>query len=127
MVLDEYGGRVGIVTLNDRIEQLVGEIEDEDEVDEVIAIEKVEDYCWKLHGNVELEDIEDATGKEIGDEENETFTGLIFNALGMIPDDGPQNIELEIAGLKVQVLKVENHQIAEAIIRTEPDAPAEEE
>ena len=127
VVLDEYGGMVGIVTLNDLIEQLVGEIEDEDEVDEVIAIEKVEDYCWKLHGNVELEDIEDATGKEIGDEENETFTGLIFNALGMIPDDGPQNIELEIAGLKVQVLKVENHQIAEAIIRTEPDAPAEEE
>ena len=120
VVLDEYGGMVGIVTLNDLIEQLVGEIEDEDEVEDDTSIEKLEENCWKLRGNVELEDIEEATGREIGDEENETFTGLVFNALGMIPDEGPQDIALEIAGLKVQLLRVENHQVAEAIIRIEP-------
>ena len=127
VVLDEYGGMEGIVTLNDLIEQLVGEIEDEDESGEQLSIEKLEENRWKLYGNVELRDIEEAIGRDIGDEENETFTGLVFNALGIIPDDGAQNIELEIAGLKVQVLRVEDHQIAEAIIRTEPQTPSEEE
>jgi len=127
VVLDEYGGMEGIVTLNDLIEQLVGEIEDEDETGELLSIEKVEDNCWKLYGNVELRDIEEAIGRDIGDEENETFTGLVFNALGIIPDDGEQNIELEIAGLKVQVLRVEDHQIAEAFIRIDPQPVNEEE
>ena len=127
VVLDEYGGMEGIVTLNDLIEQLVGEIEDEDECGEQLSIEKLEENRWKLYGNVELRDIEEAIGRDIGDEENETFTGLVFNALGIIPDDGAQNIELEIAGLKVQVLRVEDHQIAEAIIRTEPPTMGEEE
>ena len=127
VVLDEYGGMEGIVTLNDLIEQLVGEIEDEDQPDELLSIEKMEENCWKLYGNVELRDIEDAIGRDIGDEENETFTGLVFNALGIIPDDGAQNIELEIAGLKVQVLRVEDHQIAEAIVRVDPLPVNEEE
>lgn len=127
IVLDEYGGMVGIVTLNDLIEQLVGEIADEDEVEEGTSIEKLEENCWKLRGNVELVDIEEATGREIGDEENETFSGLVFSALGMIPDEGPQDISLEIAGLKVQLLRVENHQVAEAVIRTDPLPEQEEE
>ncbi len=127
VVLDEYGGMEGIVTLNDLIEQLVGEIEDEDQPDELLSIEKLEENCWKLFGNVELRDIEEAIGRDIGDEENETFTGLVFNALGIIPDDGPQDISLEIAGMKVQVLRVEDHQIAEALVRVDPLPAAEEE
>ena len=127
VVLDEYGGMVGIVTLNDLIEQLVGEFEDEDDAGDQPSIEKIEDDRWHLRGNVELEEIEEAIGRDIGDEENETFTGLIFNALGMIPDDGPQKIELEIAGMQVSVLQVLNHQIDEAIIRVEPAAQSEEE
>ena len=117
----------GIVTLNDLIEQLVGEIEDEDQQDELLSIEKLEENCWKLFGNVELRDIEEAIGRDIGDEENETFTGLVFNALGIIPDDGPQDISLEIAGMKVQVLRVEDHQIAEALVRVDPLMVSEEE
>ncbi len=126
VVLDEYGGMVGIVTMNDLIEQLVGEIEDADETDEPETIEKTGENTWKLCGNVELVDIEEAIGRDIGDEENETFTGLVFGELGIIPDDGMHKIELEVAGLKITLLEVRNHQVAQAVIRVEPQ-PAPEE
>jgi len=72
--LDEYGGMVRIVTLNDLIEQ--------------------------------------ATGVVIGDTECDTFTGLVFNMLGQVPNDEPQKIELEISRMKICVSKVEEHQIS---------------
>ena len=114
VVLDEYGGVVGIVTLNDLIEQLVGDL-GEDTAEEAAAephIEQIDENTWAIIGNVELYDIEQALEVDIGLEEVDTFTGLVFNELDMIPNDGDQDIELEFKGLLIHISRIEDHQIA---------------
>ena len=114
VVLDEYGGMVGIVTMNDLIEELVGDLGDDtpEEEAEEPHIEQMDENTWAIIGNVELFDIEQALGVDIGIEEVDTFTGLVFNELGRVPCDGDQTIELELKGLFIQINRVENHQIA---------------
>ena len=114
IVLDEYGGMVGIITINDLIEQLVGDL-GEDTAEEEAAephIEQIDENTWALIGNVELLEIEQTLEVDIGLEEVDTFTGLVFGALDMIPSDGEQNIELDFQGLHIKIERVEDHQLA---------------
>jgi len=122
VVLDEYGGMVGIVTLNDLVEQLVGDLGD-DTPEEVAAephIEQIDEKTWAIIGNVELLDIEEALDVDIDLEDVDTFTGLVFGELDMIPGDGEQNIELDFKGLHIHITYIEEHQIARATI-VKPD------
>ena len=128
IVLDEYGGMVGIITLNDLIEQLVGDL-GEDTAEEEAAephVEQLDENTWAIVGNAELQDIEEALGVDIGLEEVETVTGLVFGELDMIPSDGPQDIELDFKGLHIHITKVEDHQIDYAIV-TKLSIPSEDE
>lgn len=118
VVLDEYGGMVGIVTLNDLVEQLVGDLGD-DTPEEAAAephIEQIDEKTWAIIGNVELRDIEEALDVDIGLEEVDTFTGLVFGELDMIPGDGEQDIGLDFKGLHIHITYIEEHQIARATI-----------
>ena len=129
IVLDEYGGMVGIITLNDLIEQLVGDL-GEDTAEEEAAephVEQLDENTWAIVGNAELQDIEEALGVDIGLEEVETFTGLVFGELDMIPSDGPQDIELDFKGLHIHITKVEDHQIDYAIVTKLPVPDEDEE
>lgn len=118
VVLDEYGGMVGIITLNDLVEELVGDL-GEDTAEEAAEphIEQIDDTTWHIVGNVELYDIEQALDVDIGMEDVDTFTGLMFSELGMVPHDGEQNIELSYKGLNIQITSIEDHQISSAFIR----------
>lgn len=118
IVLDEYGGMVGIVTLNDLIEQLVGDLGEDTPEEEAAEphVEQMNENTWAIIGNVELYDIEQALDVDIGLEEVDTFTGLVFGALDMIPHDGEQNIELDFKGLHIHIQKVEDHQISYATV-----------
>ncbi len=122
VVLDEYGGMVGIVTIYDLVEELVGDLRDEPEDlnDPEPYIEKVDDNTWNIYGNVELEMIEEATGIVLATEEYDTFTGMVFDALGAIPADGEQKISLELDAITVHIHKIEGHQIEKAtmVIKT---------
>lgn len=127
IVLDEYGGVEGIVTLNDLIEQLVGDL-GEETAEEAAAepyVEQIDVNIWAIIGNVELYDIEQALGVDIGMEDVDTFSGLVFGELDMIPNDGEQNIELDFKGLHIHITHIENHQISNALISklilSEPD------
>ena len=118
IVLDEYGGVEGIVTLNDLIEQLVGDL-GEDTAEEAAAephIEQRDENTWAIIGNVELCDIEHALGVDIGMEDVDTFSGLVFGELDMIPNDGEQDIELDFKGLHIHITHIEDHQISYALI-----------
>ena len=128
IVLDEYGGMSGLVTINDLVEQLVGDLEDDDpgEDDDVESIELIGDNVWRVHGNVELDDLEEATGLEIEDLEYDTITGLVFDRLGQVPQDGSQ-LSLETAGLHIDVIKIEDHQVKQAVVRLLPPEPKPEE
>lgn len=118
IVLDEYGGMVGIVTLNDLIEQLVGDLGEDTDEDAAAEphVEQMNENTWAIIGNVELYDIERALDVDIGLEEVDTFTGLVFGELDMIPDDGEQDIELDFKGLHIHITKVEDHQISNATV-----------
>ena len=129
IVLDEYGGMVGIITLNDLIEQLVGDL-GEDTAEEEAAephVAQLDENTWAIVGNAELQDIEEALGVDIGLEEVETFTGLVFGELDMIPSAGPQDIELDFKGLHIHITKVEDHQIDYAIVTKLPVPDEDEE
>ena len=128
VVLDEYGGMVGIIPLNDLIEELVGELNDEpaDPENEDPHIEKIDDTSWRVIGNVELCDLEEETGVELASDDYDTLTGLVFDKLGMIPVDGPQNITIELDKLTVHIDKIESHQIDSAVITLKPSEEMDE-
>lgn len=121
VVLDEYGGMTGIITLNDLVEELVGELqEDADEEDaDTPRMEQLDERTWRIIGNAELGDIEKALGIEFNVEEVNTFTGLVFDRLNEIPNDGEQDIRLDYDGLSIHVLRIEEHQITLAEIQTD--------
>ena len=122
VVLDEYGGMVGIITMNDLIEELVGDLGEESEELEAAEphIRKLDESSWAVYGNVELWELEEALGIHFHQDEVDTFTGLVFSELDMIPDDGAQNIHLDMVGLSVDVLDIREHQISYARVSKIP-------
>lgn len=119
IIIDEHGGMTGIVTMNDLVEELVGDLNDdtEDAKSREPYVEKAEEHTWLVHGNPELEVIEDALGIEIASEGFDTLSGLIFQKLGVIPEDGTQNIELEMQGMQIHITCIREHQIEETVIK----------
>ncbi len=119
VVLDEYGGMVGIVTMKDLVEELVGELNSPDEcqMEDEPSVEKLDEDTWEIKGNVMLSEIAEATGIVLDSEEYDTFTGLVFDALGVIPQDGNQSIDLEIAGLRIHISCIQEHQIQRATVQ----------
>ena len=128
IVMDEYGGMVGIITLYDLIEELVGELNDEPESCENPNphIQQLSENTWELFGNIPLEDIEEATGLELKSEDHNTLTGLVFETLGSIPADGEQDIRLAIDGMDIHVQRIEEHQIERATVTVLPREEEEE-
>ena len=118
IVLDEYGGMVGIVTFKNLIEQLVGDLGEDTPEEEAAEphVEQMDENTWAVNGNVELCDIGQALGIEIDLEGVDTLTGLVFGELDMIPRDGEQVIELDFRGLHIHVTRVKDHQISYATI-----------
>ena len=119
VVLDEYGGMAGIVTLSDLVEKLVGSLQDdaEDNNGEIPHIEQLDDHTWRIFGNVELSDLEEVLNIELAVDGVSTFTGLVFDRLNGIPDDGEHNIELEAYNTTICIRKIHEHQIVLADIK----------
>lgn len=118
VILDEYGGMVGIVTLNDLIEELVGELSEDipDFGSSDPQIEQQTDSSWEINGNIPLDEIKEETGIDLKNDDYDTLGGLVFDILGLIPQDGPQNIDLEVAQLHIHVSYIKDHQIEKATI-----------
>ena len=115
IVLDEYGGMTGIITLNDLLEQLVGDFVTDSDEPEAEPIELLEDGTWKIHGSATLEEISIALGVSLPCEDYDTFNGLVFHTLGEIPEDG-SDIELNYDMLHIKVTEIFNHQVETAIV-----------
>ncbi len=114
VVLDEYGGVTGIITINDLVEQLVGDLGNNEE-EEIVLIEAIDERTWKIHGSAWLEDVSEVIGVSLPCEDYDTFNGLVFHTLQSIPKDGT-DIEVEISGLKIKVIEIENHQVKTALV-----------
>ncbi len=115
IVLDEYGGMTGIVTLHDIMESLVGEIYEEDELDRK-EIQRLDSNQWRIYGSAEIEDVEQALNISLNDEENETFNGYILSQYGHIPENGSQ-FEVRTKDLLIVVKEVKNHRIEQTIVQ----------
>lgn len=118
IVVDEYGGTNGLVTMEDLLEEIVGNIYDEYDPLEH-EIEKVDEDTYRIEGSVDLEDVEDLFNISLPTEEFGTLGGLIFSQLPSIPDDGSQP-ELNVCGLNVKVEKIEDRRIETALVRRVP-------
>ena len=126
VVLDEYGGMSGIVTLNDLVEQLVGDLEDDTPTQKVPPVVEVGEGIWRVQGSAELDEVETALGISLPEEDYDTFSGLVFDALGQVPRDGTQ-VELTVDNLVIQVEDIQEHQVQSALVRKLPAADAEQE
>jgi len=116
IVLDEYGGMDGIVTMNDLLEQLVGDLEDEDSMPEKRpVIERVDSHTWKVLGSPPLEMVSETLGITLPLDDYDTFGGLVFGLLGYIPEEG-STPEIEEFGLLIKVIEIKDHQLEKAII-----------
>lgn len=126
IVIDEYGETRGIVTLEDLLEEIVGNIYDEYDKQETPEIEKLDDERWKVTGSLSIDDLAEALDIELPEERDyDTVGGMIFSCLHTIPEDG-QTFTVEIFGLKLTVTKVEDKRIMEAIVEKLPPEAEEE-
>ena len=119
VVLDEYGGLTGVVTIQDLIEKLVGELQENPSISETAEpqIRQIDCDTWEISGNAELDEIERAIGVTFDTEYINTFTGYIFDRLKGIPDDGQTNIELKLDNISVTIKEIKDHQVVLAEIK----------
>jgi CBS domain containing-hemolysin-like protein len=120
IVVDEYGALAGICTLEDLIEEIVGEIEDEFDVPEV-TIEQVDDDTWKLDGRFPIDEFNERFGTGLPDEDFHTIAGFVFGQLGRAPEPGD---DVAYDGLRFDVLEVDGNRI-ERIAVTFVERPAQ--
>ena len=111
IVVDEYGGVSGLVTMEDLLEEIVGNIYDEYDPQVEQAIVKLEDNLWRVSGICELSQLSDTLDTPLPlDEDYDTLSGLVFSQLSSIPQDGAHP-ELEVAGLHIYVEEICDHRV----------------
>ena len=117
VVLDEYGGMSGILTMNDLVEQLVGDLDDEDDVIETEEdIVHLPDGNWRIRGSALIEDVAEQLNIKLPCDEYDTFGGYVFATLGRIADDGTTfSIETDI--MNIDVLEIRDHRIETTVVR----------
>ena len=116
VLLDEYGGMTGIVTLHDIIETLLGEIQEDDDIEEPDPIQQIDADQFRIYGSADIEDVEKTLGISLEDEDCDTFGGYILNHYGQIPDEG-SHFKVSLDLMDVYVKEVKNHRIGQTIVQ----------
>jgi Mg2+/Co2+ transporter CorC len=116
VVVDEFGGTSGIVTLEDVLEQIVGEIRDEYDTDEVAPVQRLPEGGWAVQGGVPLADLESELGHSFAREDVSTVGGLVLAALGRVPRAGET---LALDGYRVTVDQVARRRVRRVTVRSE--------
>ncbi len=116
IVLDEYGGTAGLVTIEDLIEEIVGEIQDEYDVDEEPMIVKLSDDEARVDGRAAVDDLEELFDTELGledDDEYDTVGGLIYHRIGGVPAPGD---EIDVDGLHLTVETTDGRRVGKVLV-----------
>lgn len=120
IVADEYGGFAGIVTMDDILGEIVGDIEDEeyddDEDEERAEIIKLGDNLWDIDGMAPLDEVEEELGVDLPVDEFDTLSGLILDCIDYVPDDGA-TIDVETCGLEIMAKEIKDRRIVRAVVR----------
>ena len=118
IVVDEYGGVSGLLTIEDVLEQIVGEIGDEYDVDEGEGIRKESERTFNVPALTRIEDFNAAFGTRFSDEEFDTIGGLVLHELGRMPRRGEA---IEIGGLELKVVRADRRRIETLRVTTPRD------
>ncbi|MCB1959610.1 MAG: CBS domain-containing protein [Rhodocyclaceae bacterium] len=122
IVVDEYGGVAGLVTIEDVLEQIVGDIEDEFDFDEVEDNIRLDHHGrYRVKAVTEIEDFNEAFGRHFDDEEYDTVGGLVIRHLGRLPKRGEVVV---IDGIRLQVLRADSRRVHTLLVDVPPAAPA---
>lgn len=119
IVVDEYGGTAGLVTLEDVLEEIVGDIRDEHDESEPVLYEQINAHTYRVDARMNLDDLAELLGVDLNTEafDFETLGGLIFHLLGVIPKPGDA---VQYGPLHLRVETVDNHRIGQVLVRVEP-------
>ena len=123
-VLDEYGATVGLVTLEDLLEEIVGEIRDEYDEDEDDLIKETGENEYLLDGTLKLDDINNALGTTLSSEEYDSIGGLIIEKLDHIPEVN-ESVELKEEHIRLTVNQMDKTHIESVIMQILPYSSAE--
>jgi magnesium and cobalt transporter len=114
IVVDEYGGAAGLVTIEDVLEQIVGDIEDEYDYDEdEDNVIQESPQSWRVKAHTEIADFNEIVGASLPDEEYDTIGGLVVGAFGRMPKRGEQ---VEIDGLRYRVLRADSRRLHTLVV-----------
>ncbi len=113
IVLDEYGGTLGLVTIEDILEEIVGDIIDEYD-NEIDYIEELGEHSLIVNAKASIEEINERLAVNLSEEEYESIGGFVFNILGRVPVKGD---EIELENIKIKVLNVQNRRIKQLEIK----------
>ncbi|MBA2310000.1 MAG: HlyC/CorC family transporter [Pseudonocardiales bacterium] len=120
IVVDEYGGTAGIVTLEDLVEEIVGDVRDEHDRGEAPAVRKLGPDTWIVSGLLRIDEVAEATGFRVPPGDYETLAGMVLAQLGRIPEVGDR---LVVDGWQLTVHRRDRNRIAELVLsRLHPEA-----
>jgi len=122
IVVDEYGGVAGLLTIEDVLEQIVGDIDDEHDLEEEATIVAEGEGVWRVDALTRIEDLNDEIGTGFSDADADTVGGLIMHELGRLPRRGES---LVIEGLRFTVLRADRRRVHAVRLRRLPDERAE--
>lgn len=122
IVLDEYGGTAGMVTVEDLLEEIVGEIQDEYDLEEK-PIQLLDDHTAMVNARTNIQEVNDLLGLRLPSEEVDTIAGLVYAICGRIPAQGET---VELPGAELRVEKTLGHRITKVRITRTAPAPQEE-
>lgn len=111
IVADEYGGTAGLVTMEDLIEEVMGEIQDEYDGEEVPDITEVTEKVTRIEGSTPLDDVAEKLDIEMPEEEYDTLGGFLIGQLDRIPDEEEKNITVEFGGYLFRIDEIEENRI----------------
>nr|WP_202506730.1 hemolysin family protein [Amycolatopsis rubida] len=114
IVVDEYGGTAGLVTLEDVVEEIIGDVRDEHDDREAPAAQQLGADRWLVSGQLRADEVRDITGFRMPEGDYETIAGLILERLGAIPAEGDA---VEVDGWRLAVTSMDRHRVAEVQVR----------
>ena len=123
LVLNEYGATVGMITIEDLLEEIVGEIRDEYDEDEAELLKKLDDFKYEVGGSMKLSDINDALNTTFESEDYDSIGGIMIELLDRFPTEGEEVVTED--GVSITATKVDNNRIETVVIVLPP--PEEDE
>ena len=120
ILIDEYGGFSGLISVEDIVEQIVGDIDDEFD-DEERVISKIDDFTYVVDGKVYLDDLNEETGINLESETSETIGGFIIDIMGEIPKENAKYEPIEFMNYNFTIMSIKDRRIERVKINIKPD------